>query len=70
VKIKKNKAVLEKRRGWEYYYQFSLLLTAIIAILYGVFWAPQSVDYKGIIQKNVLGVISIEKMIGNRTQVS
>ncbi|WP_353852864.1 4Fe-4S binding protein [Dehalobacter restrictus] len=66
MKTKKNKAELENRRGWEYYYQFSLLLTAIIAILYGVFWAPQSVDYKGIIQKNVLGVISIEKMMGNQ----
>ncbi|RJE48654.1 hypothetical protein A7K50_09995 [Dehalobacter sp. MCB1] len=55
-----------KKRNLEFYYLFFLSITAIAAIIYSVFWADQAVDYKALIQENISGVTSIEKIIGTK----
>jgi Na+-translocating ferredoxin:NAD+ oxidoreductase RnfG subunit len=53
-----------KRKNPETYYLAVLFLTAIAAIFYGIFWTSKTIDYEAVIQQNIPGVTSIEKMIG------
>jgi len=53
-----------KKRDLESYYLAVLFITAIAAIFYGIFWTSKTIDYEAVIQQNIPGVTSIEKMIG------
>ncbi len=55
-----------KKRNPESYYLLLLLITGIVAIIYGVFWTGQSVDYMALIKQNITGVSSVEKIIGTK----
>jgi len=55
-----------KKRDLEFYYLFFLSMTAIAAIIYSVFWEGQAADYKALIQQNISGVTSVEKIIGTK----
>ncbi|MCM1566146.1 MAG: 4Fe-4S binding protein [Dehalobacter sp.] len=55
-----------KRKNPETYYLAVLFLTAIAAIFYGIFWTSKTIDYEAVIQQNIPGVTSIEKMIGGQ----
>jgi len=53
-----------KKRDLESWYLIVLFISAIAAIFYGIFWTSKTIDYEAVIQQNVPGVTSIEKMIG------
>ncbi|WP_415534750.1 4Fe-4S binding protein [Dehalobacter sp. 4CP] len=55
-----------KKRDLESCYLIVLFITAIAAIFYGIFWTSKTIDYEAVIQQNVPGVTSIEKIIGTQ----
>lgn len=55
-----------KKRDPESYYLWFLLITGILAIVYGIFWTGQSVDYKALIEQSIPGVHAVERIIGTK----
>jgi Na+-translocating ferredoxin:NAD+ oxidoreductase RnfG subunit len=54
------------KKDLQFYYLFFLSITGIAAVIYGIFWAGQAVDYKALIQQNIANVTSIEKITGTK----
>lgn|GEM_PF-1170000 len=64
--MKRMKKVELKKRDLRSYYLMVLFVSAIAAIIYGVCFSGKTIDYPLLIQQNVPGVTSIEKIIGTQ----
>lgn len=55
-----------KKRDLASYYLLFLLTTGILAIIYGAFWAGGPVNYTELIEQNISGVHTVERIIGTK----
>lgn len=57
-----------KKRDLEFCYLVGLCLTAIAAIIYGIFWTGKTIDYSALIKQNIPSVTSVEKITGTHRE--